>query len=507
MKHPKHIDRFKALRLGLLTGSIVVMLVSLRVPAQETGKSSERGLTHPQAVDALPAHKKRWALLIGVDQYDDANITPLRGAANDAHSLRETLIKYAGFPSDQVIVLTTSEPAERQPTRTNVLKRLSNLAGLVPKDGLLLISFAGHGIDRQGRGFLIPSDATLTEDLGLLEETAVSVNHIKQRIRDTGVQQVMILLDACRSYPTGRSNTSNPLTAGFTKGFSFDARNQEVIAFAVLYATALGDRAYEYSEKRRGYFSWAITQALSGAAANERGEVTLASLVKYLEDAVPKLVAMEYGARTTQKPFAHIEGYRADELVVAVRQSFPNSTGKIADSGNGPLENSEASTAKESPLVRRRGAKSGNIAIVFVMAKGGDGENQTATANEFLGPFTTSIYKSGVGLSVKGLAQRPEEADKIVRELSKKNSPYAMIVKSTLSLSQLAPYNGLEIYEANGSLELIDTDTGKIILTDQISRRRGFGNTHDQARRNALKSAAEGISDSFILKLVADAYE
>jgi hypothetical protein len=481
------------------------MFVSLRVHAQETSNSPERRLTHPESVDTLPARTKRWALLIGVDQYEDSNITPLRGAANDAHSLRETLIKYAGFPAEQVIVLTTSEPTERQPTRTNILKRLSNLAGLVPKDGLLLISFAGHGIDRQGHGFLIPSDATLTEDLGLLEETAVSINHIKQRIRDSGVQQIMILLDACRSYPTGRSNTSNPLTAGFTKDFSFDVHNQEVTAFAVLYATALGDRAYEYGEKHRGYFSWAITQALSGAAANQRGEVTLASLVKYLEDTVPKLVALEYGAKTTQKPFAHIEGFRANELVVAISQSTPDSTGKIADAGNGGI--SDASTAKESPPVKRRGAKSGNIAIVFVMAKGGDGENQTATANEFLGPFTTSIYKSGVGLSVKGLAQRPEDAEKLVRELSKKNSPYALIVKSTLYLSQLAPYNGLEIYEANGSLELIDTDTGKTIVTDHISRRRGFGNSNDQARRNALKSAAEGISDSFILKLVSDSYE
>ena len=507
MKHPKHIGHLKAVGRGLLTGSLLIILVSLPVLAQETSKSAERGLTHPESVDTLPAHTKRWALLIGIDQYEDSNITPLRGAANDAHSLRETLIKYAGFPSDQVIVLATNEPAERQPTRTNILKRLSNLAGLVPKDGLLLISFAGHGIDRQGRGFLIPSDATLTEDLGLLEETAISVNHIKQRIRDTGVQQVMILLDACRSYPTGRSNTSNPLTAGFTKGFSFDVRNQEVTAFAVLYATALGDRAYEYGEKRRGYFSWAITQALSGSAANERGEVTLASLVKYLENNVPKLVALEYGAKTTQKPFAHIEGYRADELVVAVSQSIPNNTGKSADAGNGQVEISNASTLKEFPPVKRHGAKSGNIAIVFVMSRDGEGENQTATANEFLGPFTASIYKSGVGLSVKGLASRPEDVDKIVRELSKKISPYALIVKSTLSLSQLAPYNGLEIYEANGSLELIDTDTGKTILTDHISRQRGFGNSHDQAQRNALKSAAEGISDSFIRRLVADAYE
>ncbi|HYE75494.1 MAG TPA: hypothetical protein VEF04_19285, partial [Blastocatellia bacterium] len=159
------------------------------------------------------------------------------------------------------------------------------------------------------------------------------------------------------------------------------------------------------------------------------------------------------------------------------------------------------------PPVKRRGAKSGNIAIVFVMAKGGDRENQPATANEFLGPLTASIYKNGAGLSVKGLAYRPEDVDRTVRELSKKNSPYALIVKSTLFLSQLAPYNGLEIYEANGSLELIDTDTGKTILTDHISRQRGFGNTRDQARRNAVRSAAEGVSNSFILKLVADAYE
>ena len=489
---------------SLLLGPLVlVLLTALRVPAQESTKPSERGLTHPQSVATLPAAGKRWALLIGVDQYEDSNITALRGAANDAAYLKDTLVKYAGFPSDQVIVLSTNEPAERQPTRKNILKRLSNLAGLVPKDGLLLISFAGHGIERQGRGFLIPSDATLTEDLGLLEETAVSVNHIKQRIKETRVQQVMILLDACRSYPTGRANTPNPLTAGFIKDFSFDERNREVQAFAVLYATGVGDRAYEYGEKRRGYFSWAITQALSGAAANERGEVTLRSLVKYLEDRVPKLVALEYGAQTIQKPFAQIEGYRADELVVALSQPGSTTPGKTSDMMD--AQPGAAPDVKESIPVRRRGAKSGNIAIVFVMTNGGRTETQTETANEFIAPLATSIFNSGPGINVKSGAYKPDEADRMVREFSKKTSPYALIVKTTLSLSQLAPYNGLQICEANGSLELIDTETGKVIFTDNISRKRGFGNSDDQARRNALKNAADGVSDLFIKKLAANA--
>ena len=96
----------------------------------------------------LPSKAKRWALVVGVDKYADPQISPLRGAANDARTLAEALVRYAGFPADQVILLATDQPAERQPTRVNLLRRLSNLAGAVPKDGLLLISFSGHGMDR-----------------------------------------------------------------------------------------------------------------------------------------------------------------------------------------------------------------------------------------------------------------------------------------------------------------------------------------------------------------------
>jgi hypothetical protein len=333
MKSIRLIKNFRlALGAAALLGLIAALsphLVEAQSPSAQQPDS--RLITHPESIGVLPNQNKRWALLVGVDRYEDSNIAPLRGAANDANSLKDVLIKHAGFPQDQVIVLSTNEPPERQPTRKNILKRLSNLSGLVPKDGLLLVSFAGHGIDRNGRAFLIPSDATLTEDLGLLEETAVSVNHLKQRIKDTGVQQVMILLDACRAYPTGRSDSPNPLTPAFTNAFSFDTRNHEVVAFAVLYATGVGYRAYEYGEKHQGYFSWAVAQALRGGAANDRGEVTLQALVKYLQDTVPKLVAIEYGAKTIQKPFAEVEGYRADELVLSVaRPNNEASSGRWA---------------------------------------------------------------------------------------------------------------------------------------------------------------------------------
>lgn len=127
-----------------------------------------------------------------------------------------------------------------------------------------------------------------------------------------------MILDACRNDPSGRANADNPLTAAYTRGFDFDVRNREVEAFVTLYATAIGHRAYEFKEKRQGYFTWALVEGLKGAAANERGEVTLDGLVKYLQERVPKQVKLDLGAGKTQRPFAVVEGYKADELVLAV---------------------------------------------------------------------------------------------------------------------------------------------------------------------------------------------
>jgi Caspase domain len=289
-----------------------------------------------EPVQSWPTKAKRWALVIGVDQYADTQITTLGGASNDAKSLADALVRNGGFAQDQVFLLASDQPAERQPTRGNILRRLSNLAAVVPKDGLLLVSFAGHGMERGGQAFLLPSDAQVANDVDLLEQTAISVNRMKEAIRKTGVGQVVLVLDACRNDPVGRSDSDNPLTAAYTRGFNFDVRNREVTAFATLYATAVGQRAYEYKEKHQGYFTWELVQALKGGAANNKGEVTLAALVKYIQDRVPKHVLADLGAGKDQRPFAVIEGYRADELVIAISKPGTTSDSNPPTTSTGP---------------------------------------------------------------------------------------------------------------------------------------------------------------------------
>ena len=281
-------------------------------------------LSQVEQVKTLPVGSKRWALVIGVDKYQDPQISPLKGSDNDARLIADALVRYAGFPQDQVILLATNQPLERQPTRVNILRRLSNLSTAVPKDGLLLVSFAGHGMERAGHAFLLPSDAQISDQISFLEETAISINRVKERIKETGVAQVVVMLDACRNDPGGRADAPNQLSAAYTNVFNFDVRNREVQAFATIYATGIGQRAYEYTEKKQGYFSWAMVEALKGGAANDKGEITLSQLVKYVQENVPKRIAVDLGSTKQQRPFAVIEGYRADELVMAVTNNASN---------------------------------------------------------------------------------------------------------------------------------------------------------------------------------------
>jgi tetratricopeptide (TPR) repeat protein/uncharacterized caspase-like protein len=296
-------------------------------PAQTSTSNADAGQL--DQIKALPASAKRWALVIGVDKYVDPQISALKGSDNDARMIADALVRYSGFPQDQVILLATNQPTERQPTRVNILRRLSNLSTTVPKDGLLLVSFAGHGMERGGQAFLLPADAQISDQISFLEETAISMNRVKQWIKDTGVGQVVLLLDACRNDPGGRADAPNPLSNAYVNSFNFDVRNREVQAFATVYATGIGQRAYEYTEKRQGYFSWAVVEGLKGGAANDKGEVTLSQLVKYVQDAVPRRIAIDLGSTKQQKPFAVIEGYRADELVLAVTNAASNTASNV----------------------------------------------------------------------------------------------------------------------------------------------------------------------------------
>jgi hypothetical protein len=385
---------------------------------------------------------------------------------------------------------------------------------MVPTDGLLLISFAGHGMERGGKAYLLPSDAVASNDMMLLEDTALSVDRIKESIRATGVGQVVLILDACRNDPSaGRSNGDNLLTSTFTRGFNFDVRNREITAFATLYATAVGHRAYEYAEKNQGYFTWALVEALKGGAANNKGEVTLGSLVKYLEEAVPTRVRIDLGAGREQKPFAYIEGYKADELVIAVTSpsaaapptDTPSAKQPLLEKGNADKKDLSAT---ERP-VRNRGPKSGKVLIIVTETISRRVAEEPTVARDLSQRIAGNSLSTTIGSELapshltrmRGALQKLESGDKKAAT----SIPFAIAVTGAISVTPLDPYQGLFVAVANGTIKAVDSETGLTVARESISDVRGFGNTQEQAARNALKNVSARVSESFIKQVSVSA--
>lgn len=281
-----------------------------------------------KVVSELPPKEKRWALIVGIDKYEK-DVSTLQGAVNDAGALKNVLVNYAGFPENQVILLTSdAADVDNLPKRENILSALGDLSQRVPPDGLLLFSFSGHGVSVGDQAFLIPSNGRITKNLSLLRSLSINVKDIQEAIQEIKVKQVLMLLDACRNEP-GKGDVPNVLTDAYKEGFSFDVANSDVKAFATLYATSVGERAFEFYDKDtkqfRGYFSHAVEEALKGKAANDKGEVTLSNLINYLETTVPKKVKYDKGE--TQIPTANYsDSYRANQLILSVADKSENNS-------------------------------------------------------------------------------------------------------------------------------------------------------------------------------------
>jgi uncharacterized caspase-like protein len=234
--------------------------------------------------------------------------------------LARVLEQNAGFPASQIILLTSDQAGERRPTRANILREMSDLASVMPQDGLLLVAFSGHGIERYPRISLLPSDAQV-KTLPLLEETSLPATLIGDWFR-TKAQHVIILIDACRSYPSGMGGImlradflSVSYLADRLRISEMDDRNQAIKAFAVLYATESGHKAYEDTKRQQGFLTGTVVKALEGEAANDEGNVTLAGLLEYVQEKVPKISKEQTGIE--QRPIYSIEGYKAEQLVIA----------------------------------------------------------------------------------------------------------------------------------------------------------------------------------------------
>lgn len=170
---------------------------------------------------------RRVALVVANGSY--TNTSRLENPANDGRIIADSLRK-AGFTS---VDLKTDQ---------GLLAFQQSLRDFRAKaDGadVALVYYAGHGIEGQGKNWLIPTDARLVADRDLAFE-AVDLDLVMQTIG--GAKLRVAVLDACRNNPFGQN-----WRAG-TRAVSRGLTGIEVDDVLVIFAAAPGQTAADGSD-------------------------------------------------------------------------------------------------------------------------------------------------------------------------------------------------------------------------------------------------------------------
>ncbi len=268
------------------------------VPAQQPTRRLERIVRDGEATGP---GGNRWAIVVGVDRYADAKIPPLSGAVADAGAIRDVLIESAEFPASQVLALLSDGAAK--PTQIAILDTLEEVKHAARPGDLLLFFFAGHGIEVDGRRYMLTYDAQCCS-AGSIKSTALLASTLMQELESIKVTHRIIMIDACRNDPTKPGKQPNVADESFEAAFTLQPASEGGLR-ATFLSSSRGQSAYEWGEKSRGFFSYFIEQGMRGEAA-QFGKVTVTSLLTYLNEMVPRNVREQKGQ--LQIPYARVDG-------------------------------------------------------------------------------------------------------------------------------------------------------------------------------------------------------
>lgn len=227
----------------------------------------------------------RAALLIGVNQYAapgsrGAELSNLSYAEADVEELGRVLGE-AGY---QTTILTgergRANPADA-PTAENIQTSLDRLLnGRGPND-VVLIAFAGHGVEPQGTFYFCPQGADLSRT-----DTLVSLNAVYDKLAQSQAGVKFLLADACRNDPNART----ALSLKDASSVNSTRRPQELQlpgSVMAYYSCSPGEYAYEPTELRHGLFFFFVIRGLQGKADLDRdGQVHRGELTHYVNGEV-----------------------------------------------------------------------------------------------------------------------------------------------------------------------------------------------------------------------------
>ena len=252
---------------------------------------------------APAADPARYAVLVGVNQYQSRDLPALRFAVNDADALAKVL-RPLGY---KVILLTDASPTK--PTKANVDAALKRILGGAVKGDTVLVGLSGHGLqfgtDKSAGAYFCPLDAVPAADR---TDTLVAVSDLYRELDQSFAGVKVLLVDACRTEPERGGRNAVPVEpVPAPRGV------------AALYSCTRGQRSFEHPDLKHGLFFHHVIEGLQGKAASEDREITFNALADYVTRRVGATARELVKQEQTPNQKADLEG----ESPVLVRPLGP----------------------------------------------------------------------------------------------------------------------------------------------------------------------------------------
>ncbi len=239
----------------------VIWLVVAAISVIATGHADDVKSVQVRARERIESERPhKWAVIIGVNNYEDDHIRDLTCAVADARAMQSALADpgSGGFSLGKIVLLADGEA--REPTRANILETLATVRDTAGPEDTVLVYFSGHGKEAGGEGYLLPSDVRLNS----LKYTGVPLEAVLEIREESDCRVQIVIVDACRDQLEEGDKGSGGASAEMDS-----ALFRDVDGVAVLSSARAGQKSYEDPASGHSVYTRFLLAALAGPADSE----------------------------------------------------------------------------------------------------------------------------------------------------------------------------------------------------------------------------------------------
>ena len=237
-------------------------------------------IVRPRFIDKpKPQPAKLWILLVGVNQYQDPNLSSLQYSALDCQGLGEALKEAtASFANKEVII--HHDFVSQRPQLAQVQASIQHIVTSAGKDDTILFYFSGHGIleTNTQQVALCLADTDTKE----LLTTGLPLSDLLKQLTNCAASQQLVWLDACHSGGMTLQGTAPLADPSSQLVEVLRHKAAESTGFYALLSCDRTQQSWEFPELGHGVFTYYLMRGLRGEAADNRGVVEADALYQYV---------------------------------------------------------------------------------------------------------------------------------------------------------------------------------------------------------------------------------